>query len=305
MREDFCIGFRVRCAACYSATMATGKKPSVAIVGMGRLGSALLRHLARTGYVIKEIVVRDRPESRRKAHKRAGARIHVSTYDAARLDADLIWFCVPDAEIANIGDALASKAHWKGKLAFHSSGALAANELRLLQRKGAKVASVHPFTSFVHAAIPSLRGVPFGLEGDRAALVQARRIVKDLGGIAFTIPRARKTAYHAWGSFTSPLLIALLVTAEEVAEAAGVAPALARKRMLPILEQTLQNYANLGAARSFSGPIVRGDVETVRRHIAVLERLPEAQKVYVALATAALKRLPLENNRKLKSVLRS
>jgi predicted short-subunit dehydrogenase-like oxidoreductase (DUF2520 family) len=75
--------------------------------------------------------------------------------------------------------------------------------------------------------------------------------------------------------------------------------------MLPILHQTLRNYGRLGAEASFSGPIVRGDVETVRRHIAALEKHPEAQKVYVALAKAALKHLPAENKQKLKSVMHS
>jgi predicted short-subunit dehydrogenase-like oxidoreductase (DUF2520 family) len=277
----------------------------VAIVGLGRLGSAMLRELRRAGYAVKEIVASDRAESQRKARKLAGAKIRVSTHETAQLDANTVWFCVPDAEIASAARTLARRTKWKGKFAFHSSGALASDALRVLRRKGAGVASVHPFTSFVHGAIPSMRGVAFGLEGDAAALWQARRIVQDFGGIAFTIPKARKTAYHAWGSFTSPLLIALLVTAEEVAQAAGVSRASARKRMLPILQQTLRNYEKLGAAGSFSGPIVRGDVETVRRHIAVLGRFPEAQDVYLALAKAALKHLPAGNKQKLKSVMLS
>jgi predicted short-subunit dehydrogenase-like oxidoreductase (DUF2520 family) len=285
--------------------MAIVKKPSVAIVGVGRLGSAMLRELTRGAYAVKEIVVRDRSESLRKARRLAGSKIHVSTASTARLDADLVWVCVPDAEIANVAKALSAKTQWKSKLVFHSSGALAADELRVLRRKGATVASVHPFATFVHGAIPTLRGIPFGLEGDGSGVLQARRIVKDLGGIAFAIPKAKKTAYHAWGSFTSPLLIALLVTAEEVAQSAGVSRTLARKRMLPILHQTLRNYGRLGAEASFSGPIVRGDVETVRRHIAALEKHPEAQKVYVALAKAALKQLPAENKQKLKSVMHS
>jgi len=282
-----------------------GRRPSIAIVGAGRLGSALLRELTRKGYGITEVVARDAAVTRRKIKKLRTQKVRVTSYDSARLDADLVWFCVPDAEIAKAARSLAGRTSWKGKYAFHSSGALTRDELKLLRRQGARIASVHPFMSFVHEAAPSLRGVPFGLEGDPPALAQARRIIKDLDGIAFTIPKANKTAYHTWGSFTSPLLIALLVTAEEVAEAAGIPRALARKRMLPILNQTLNNYENLGAAASFSGPIIRGDVETVRRHMAALSRLPEAQKVYVALATSALKRLPAENKQKLKSVVHS
>jgi predicted short-subunit dehydrogenase-like oxidoreductase (DUF2520 family) len=282
-----------------------GRRPSIAIVGAGRLGSALLRELTRRGYRITEVVARDAARTRRKIKKILTPKVRVTSYDSARLDADLVWFCVPDAEIAKSARSLAGRTSWKEKYAFHSSGALTSDELKLLRRQGARVASVHPFMSFVHEAAPSLRGVPFGLEGDPAALAQAKRIIKDLDGIAFTIPKAKKTAYHAWGSFASPLLIALLVTAEEVAEAGGIPRALARKRMLPILNQTLNNYENLGAAAAFSGPIVRGDAETVRRHVAALSKLPEAQKVYVALATSALKNLPAVNKQKLKSVVHS
>lgn len=275
------------------------------MVGTGRLGSALLRELPRKGYRITEVVGRDAAVTRRKIKKLLTQKVRVTSYDSARLDADLVWFCVPDAAIAGAARSLAGRTDWKGKYAFHSSGALTSDELKPLRKQGARVASLHPFMSFVHKAAPSLRGVPFGLEGDPAALAQAKRIIKDLDGIAFTIPKARKTAYHAWGSFTSPLLIALLVTAEEVAEAAGIPRALARKRMLPILNQTLKNYGNLGAAAAFSGPIIRGDVETVRRHIGALDQLPEARKVYVALAKAALKNLPAEKKQKLKSVMHS
>ena len=100
----------------------------------------------------------------------------------------------------------------------------------------------------------------------------ARRIVRDLGGEAFTIRKQHKTAYHAWGSFASPLLVATLVTAEQVARDAGLSAVDARKKMLPIVKQTIANYEMLGPAAAFSGPIVRGDAEIVRKHLQVLEK---------------------------------
>ena len=109
------------------------------------------------------------------------------------------------------------------------------------------------------------------MEGDPAALRVAHRIVRDLGAEAFSISRRRKPAYHAWGAFTSPLLIALLVTAEKVARAAGLSSAEARRKMMPIVRQTLANYAKLGPAEAFSGPIVRGDAQVVRQHLMRVE----------------------------------
>ena len=75
--------------------------------------------------------------------------------------------------------------------------------------------------------------------------------------------------------------------------------------MLPILQQTLANYATLGAAPSFSGPIIRGDVETVSQHLGVITNTPAIQEVYLALAKAALAYLPVKNRRKLEKILLS
>jgi predicted short-subunit dehydrogenase-like oxidoreductase (DUF2520 family) len=159
--------------------------------------------------------------------------------------------------------------------------------------------------TFVRGSRPSLAGVPFAIEGDAAAVRAARRIVGDLGGTAYAIKKKDKVAYHAWGAFASPMLNALLATSERVAAAAGVKRIGARRRMIPILLQTLANYASFGAPGAFSGPIVRGDVETVRRHLQVLRRLPAARKAYAALAQAALEYLPAKNKRELKRLLES
>ena len=241
-------------------------KPSIAIVGPGRLGSALSLELRRAGYRISEIVSGDSTASGRKA--RALAKLVQAKVAAAgaRLDGNLVWFCVPDREIARAAQQLAKVADWESKIAMHSSGALASDELRGLRLRGAAVASVHPLMTFVGGSVPSLKSVPFALEGDPAAVRAARRIVRDLGAEAFPISRNRKMVYHAWGAFTSPLLIALLVTAERVGRAAGLSTAEARRKMLPIVRQTLANYAKLGPAEAFSGPIVRGDTQVVREH---------------------------------------
>lgn len=278
-------------------------KPRIAIVGPGRLGSALAPELKRVGYRISQIVSGDSSASRR-AGRTLAKQVHAK-WDAtgAGLDADLIWFCVPDREIANAAQQLAGVVDWRGKVALHSSGALASDELRVLRRCGASVASVHPLMTFVRGSAPSLKGVPFALEGDPVALRVARKIVRELGGEAFPISKSKKLAYHAWGAFASPLLIALLVTAERVARDTGFSATQARRRMLPILRQTLANYSKLGPAASFSGPIVRGDAQVVRRHLKELRKIPGAGEVYGALARAALRYLPAGNRKMLEKVL--
>ena len=118
------------------------------------------------------------------------------------------------------------------------------------------------------------------------------------------IRKRDKAAYHAWSTFTSPLLTAFLATTERVASVAGVQRERARQRMLPILRQTLANYISLGPADSFSGPIVRGDVEVVKRHLNVLAKIAPARDVYIALARAALRYLPAKNGRLLREALK-
>src|SRR4029077_19398941 len=226
-------------------------------------------------------------------------------------DATLLWFCVPDREIRGAASALAghlaaydkSKVPSKVRFAFHSSGALFSRELEPLGKAGIAVASVHPLMTFVARTHPSLTGVPFALEGDHAATRVARQIIRELGAESFSLPAARKAAYHAWATLTSPLLLAFLVTLEEAARAAGFTRQDARRKSLPIVRQTLANYSRLGPAQSFSGPLIRGDAETVAKHLAGLKKHPGPREDYVALARAALRGLPVKNREGLSRLL--
>jgi predicted short-subunit dehydrogenase-like oxidoreductase (DUF2520 family) len=279
-------------------------KPRIAIVGAGNLGTALALSLRRAGYAIESVIARRRGASSRKAQnlaKQVGAVASVGL--AADSLAEVVWLCVPDGEIAR---AARYSAHgkWKGKIALHSSGALTSDELDALRRRGASVASVHPMMTFVKDSRPSLAGVPFAIEGDAAAVRVARRIVNDLAGNTYPIRKKDKAAYHAWGAFASPLFTGLLATGEQVAAIAGVPRKEARRRIIPILLQTLANYAAFGAPGAFSGPIVRGDVDTVRQHLRALSEAPHAREVYSALARAALRYLPAKRRRNLARALR-
>ena len=281
-------------------------KAEIAIVGAGNLGSALALALHGAGYRIAEIICREGGSKQRARRLAAQVRSRAVEPPQAKFAADIVWICVPDSNIAACARELARLAEWEGKIALHPSGALASSELQALRRRGASVGSAHPLMTFVRRSSPALAGIPFGVEGDPAAVRVVRRMVRDLGGEAFTVRPKDKALYHAWGAFASPLLIALLASAEQVAMAAGVrSRAAARKRMLPILQQTLRNYGALGPADAFSGPLVRGDVATVRRHLRALGELPSARQVYVALARAALETLPVRNRRQLEKALRS
>jgi predicted short-subunit dehydrogenase-like oxidoreductase (DUF2520 family) len=282
----------------------TSAKPRIAIVGAGNLSVALAVSLHAAGYGIDLIISRGNPASLQRARRLArevGASAAAGLQ--AQIQAEVVWFCVPDGAIASLARSLVGAVDWKGKIALHSSGALSSDELAVLRKQGAAVASVHPLMTFVRGSRPPLAEVPFAIEGDQKAVRAARAIVLDLRGQPFAIQKRHKEAYHTWGMFASPLLTALLAATENVAFAAGVSRKAARERMLPILKQTLANYARLGAAESFSGPIARGDVETVKKHLRVLRKIPGAREVYVALARAALRDLPAKNRAALSKVL--
>lgn len=281
------------------------EKPGIAIVGAGNLGNALAVSLRAAGYRIDSVIARSEGTSLTRARRLARQLRSRALVGTEEVRARILWLCVPDGEIASAAASLAQAFQGRGRIALHSSGALTSDELEPLRRKGAAVASVHPLMTFVRKSRPTLAGVPFAIEGDPVAVRTACRIVRDLGGEPFAIRKTDKNAYHALGTFASPLLTVLLATTERVGVLAGMTRTAARRRILPILLQTVQNYGKLGAAQGFSGPIVRGDVETVRRHLDALRTDALPHQVYVALARAALEYLPAKNRKALTELLDS
>ena len=280
------------------------QKPSISIVGPGNLAAALSEWLCAAGYRLDEIVAR--PESMARARalaRRVGAR--AVTLEQAKLAAAVIWLAVPDDAIGGVAQALAGRAEWKGKVALHSSGALTSGELASLRKRGAAVASVHPMMTFVRGAHPSAAaGIPFAVEGEAAATRAARRIVHDLRGEVVSVPPSRKPLYHVLGAFVSPLIVAELALAEQIARSAGIPARKTRRTVAPILRQTLKNYFEHGAAGAFSGPLVRGDLGTIRKHLRVLRAIPAARDAYLALARAAVQHLPVANRKQLERLLK-
>lgn len=279
------------------------KSPSIAIVGPGPLGSALAKHLQGAGYRISEIVCRDRqslPRSRNLAH---GVSAAARTLHKAKLDAEIVWFCVPDGRIESVATRLVEHA-WKGKIAVHSCGVLGSDSLASLQRAGASIASAHPLMTFIRGSAPRIAHVPFALEGDGKAVRIVGRIVRDLGARPVPVRPRDKPAYHLFATMVCPLLISLLAASEKAGKLAGMPASEARRRMIPIVRQTISNYEKLGASKAFTGPFVRGDVETVRRHWKVLARSSSIRGVYTALAEAAMRNLPHRNAEQIRAALR-
>jgi len=279
-------------------------KATVTLIGAGNLAYALGPALKAAGYRIDAVAARETASSRRHAAtlaRKLGAS--AITLDDAGPDSDILWICHTDDALAQTARQLARKPGWKNKIVFHSSGALTSEVLSPLKRAGAGTASLHPMMTFVPGTSPKMRGVPFAVEGDSRAVAMAREVVRHFNAPIFKIRKAAKPLYHALGAFSSPLVVATLATAERVGRGAGINASQTRKLIGPILRQTLKNYQKGGAAAAFSGPIKRGDLDTVRRHLKELKRVPGASEVYRALAKSGLMDLPSRNREALLRLL--
>lgn len=271
-------------------------RPHITLIGSGSLAQVLGPALTAVGYKIDAVVSRPLAASKKRAASLArmlGA--DVVLLDRFRPISAVLWLCHTDDALPVTARLLARKPGWEGKIVFHSSGALTSDVLAPLRRAGASVASLHPMMTFVPGTAPQMAEVPFAVEGDRKAVATAKRIVKELKAWVFEIQKSSKVLYHALGSFSSPILVATLVTAERVGRFAGLSPKQIARAMRGILRQTIANYIERGPDAAFSGPIRRGDIETVRRHLRELRRVPGAEEAYRALVKSALMDLPSGN----------
>ena len=220
------------------------------------------------------------------------------------MSADIVWICVPDDAIAAIAEQMADERDWRSKIVVHSSGALSSDTLEPLRRKGAEVASAHPLMTFVSSSQPKLKGVPFALEGTAKALTAVETIISDFEAQAFRIARTEKAAYHAFGFFSSPAIVALIAAAMDVGKLAGLDGKRARALMEPIVHQTIDNCFRTSPQQAFSGPVRRGDVETIRKHLEVLRLQPDSLEVYRALVKIALRNLPSAKTEQIEGLIK-
>jgi predicted short-subunit dehydrogenase-like oxidoreductase (DUF2520 family) len=283
----------------------SGMQRSVSIVGLGNWGSSLAYALHAAGVRLQEVIL---SRARSGAGHSAWARaLPLTTLERAQLEADVLWLCVPDAAIARVTGRIVKrvgKRGLKGQIIVHSSGALSARVLQAAARVGASVASVHPVMSFATRVPVSLQGVPFGVEAEAAGRRILNAIVRQVGGRPFAVEAGSKALYHAVGVLSSPLLVSHLVAAHEAAILAGFTPLQARRLIEPIVRATLDNFFLRGPGKSFSGPIARGDVQTIDLHLQALKPHPMLAGVYRSLALYALKTLPAPGKKKLRSSLR-
>jgi predicted short-subunit dehydrogenase-like oxidoreductase (DUF2520 family) len=225
---------------------------SLAIIGAGRLGTALAAALRDAGLEI------DGPLGR----------------GADPRGADAVLLCVPDSEIA-----AAAAAVTPGVPVGHCSGA---NGLDVLG--GQEAFAFHPLMTVPHVGEPRFAGAGAAVAGSTPrALAIAHELADRLGMRATAVADADRAAYHAAAAIASNFLTTLEGAAERLAATAGVD----RELLAPLVRASVENWVRLGAERAMTGPIARGDDGTVERHrVALAERAPDLLPMYDALVDA-------------------
>ena len=282
---------------------------TVGIVGAGRVGRALGRLLHKAGGRIGPVITRSLGTAR-EARRRIGSGQPQTGVSESLLSVDLVLIATPDRAIAATAKALAQigeskdvssalrarkdvrgkapRAAWSGKTVLHTSGALASDLLEPLRLQGAAIGSLHPLQTFSGRTVPSLQGSTCVIEGDPGALRMARRICRDLGGIAVTLPPGNKGAYHTGAALAAGHLLALFEAAVRMLVKSGFPKNRAVAALLPLTRQTLANFERVGASAAWTGPLSRGDFEVIRRHLEALHRFPrEYRAAYEALSRLA------------------
>jgi predicted short-subunit dehydrogenase-like oxidoreductase (DUF2520 family) len=260
------------------------------IVGAGRLGTSLGAALTKKGWDLKVIADRD-PAAAREARKIIGRGTATSDIGKAARGARVVFICVPDDTLKAVAKRLARPgSSWAGRFVFHTSGLHPAAALNPLQKKGARAASMHPVQSFPEKGAPVrfFRGIFWGLEGDVDAVRAGRDVVRTLGGRALVLRENDKPLYHAACSLASNGLVSLEASAAALLREAGVRQKTAIAVLLPLVQGTLQNVKKFGWEKALTGPVARGDVETVRRHLEGLKSRPREEKTYKTLGKQAL-----------------
>ncbi len=263
---------------------------SVSIIGAGRLGASLGHALVRRGYDLRAVSCRTLGSARESA-RIAGAGRALTDIVKAAGDSDTVFLCVTDRALPEVAAALASSPlDWKGRTVFHTSGLVSSRVLEPLARAGARTASFHPAQTFARKeADPGLfRGIFFGLEGEPSAVKTALAVARRLGGSAILLDEKDKVLYHAACVVCSAGGTAVFDAASRLLAGTGLETRLAARVLMPLAEKSLRNVKELGATAAFTGPISRGDVQTVRSHFKVLPAKGPARRLYTALGLAGL-----------------
>jgi predicted short-subunit dehydrogenase-like oxidoreductase (DUF2520 family) len=275
------------------AQMMHSSHTRVGVVGAGRVGAVLAAALRSAGHEVVA-VAGESPASRTRIETLLPG-VRVDKPSAVARACDLLLLTVPDDMLGNVVAMLsASGAIRAGQRVVHTSGKHGLAVLQPAADLGAEVLAMHPAMTFTGTDVDlgRLAGCVYGVTATLDTHQLARDLVADLGGTIVWVPEDRRTLYHAGLAHGANHLVTLVTQAMDLLGASGAEDPAAILR--PLLGAALDNALSYGSA-ALTGPVVRGDVETVRAHLAdIATSSPETLESYVVMARATANRAVLD-----------
>lgn len=261
-----------------------GEAPAIGIVGAGAVGTALGVAIARAGWPIVAVASRDTGR-RARFRELVGTGVRAFAEAAAVLDeAELIILAVPDDALP----ALAAELRlYSGQALVHTSGVLGADVLRPAMAAGTQVGAFHPLVSFadVERSVAALAGATVAIEGDDQLADLLGRLAEAIGAVPVRLAPGTKPAYHAAAMLAAGGFVALLDAIVELGRVVGLDEAASLAVFGRLTEQTLANARAIGVRAALTGPMTRGDVGTLHRHLEALRaNAPGVLPLYRAAA---------------------
>ncbi len=255
------------------------KAPNIGFIGAGVVGTAMAVCLSRKGYSVIAVASRSRTSAVKLAESVSGCQVYESCQAVAD-EADLIFVTTPDDDIPDVVSAL----QWhSGKSVVHCSGVDSLDVLEKAREEGAFVGGLHPLQTFasVTHAIQNLPGSTFALEAEEPLLSVLRKIAESMEGKAVVLGLGDKSLYHAAAVIACNYTVTLMKMATDLWKTFDVLPDEAIEALMPLLKGTVNNIQRVGLPDCLTGPVARGDIGTVIKHLeAIDEKAPAISRAY-------------------------
>ena len=260
------------------------------IIGCGRLGSTIGFLLSRSGNVNIKGVCNSSLASAKKAVKFVGQGVAYAQLTELP-SADIYFITTPDNLIETTCNKLfLTQKIKKTAIVIHCSGSLSSDILHAAKQHGCKTASIHPIKSFANPkqSIKSFFGTFCAYEGDPKAGKIISELFQKIGARVFKIDKTNKVIYHAASVFAVNYLMALYSIAENCYVEAEIPLDTAKAIILNLMTGALENLKKLSPLQALTGPLQRGDIEVIAKHIEALSHQPEYLEIYRILGKATL-----------------
>ena len=261
----------------------------IGFVGAGRIAKGLAWGLAQSGQDVVAVASRSLASAQQLAARIAGCEASAGAQSVVER-ADLIFITVPDDAIA----AVAASLIWrKGASVVHCSGATEVSALASAADAGARIGGFHPLQLFAdpEVGLASLPGCTVAIEAEQPLLAQLESLAAALQCRTILLPPGCRARYHASAHYAAGFVITLLKQAADVWQSFGISREDTIRALLPLLRGTAASVERSGLAQGLAGTYSRGDVGTMKKHLADMERVgPEALKLYCEMA---LRSIPL------------